>query len=321
MTDSGVTVQQAVAAIIGELGGIGKNQRNTDQGYNFRGIDDVLKQLHPLLGKHGVVIVPNVVEREYEERVSAKGSVGHCAHLHIGYRIYGPAGDSIEGSTWGEGLDYGDKATNKAMTAAYKYLLFQLFAVSDPTEDGDHESPGETARTAPATRTAPSAPRQQASGSGVPCPTDGCAGHLVQRATKTGKSPGSPYLVCDTGKNGCGLQPIWDATLEDYAARVGREIDGDIDPDEIPASLAASVPPVPKAPELSLSQQIAQLMGENTHAGVRAAFEAVPGASACLAMMPNGSWRIRGTELGALSDEAKRELVAKLSETAEIPFP
>jgi hypothetical protein len=146
------TVYEAIGAIIRELDGVGKNQRNKEQGYAFRGIDDVLKALHPLLGQHGVFIAPDVVERQYEERVSAKGTVGHCAHLHVRFRVYGPEGDSIQISTWGEGLDYGDKATNKAMTAAFKYALFELFAVSDPADDGDHESPepaGATVRRPP----------------------------------------------------------------------------------------------------------------------------------------------------------------------------
>jgi hypothetical protein len=141
------TVYEAIGAIIRELDGVGKNQRNKEQGYAFRGIDDVLKALHPLLGQHGVFIAPDVIERQYEERVSAKGTVGHCAHLHVRFRVYGPEGDSIQISTWGEGLDYGDKATNKAMTAAFKYALFELFAVSDPADDGDHESPEPTVAT------------------------------------------------------------------------------------------------------------------------------------------------------------------------------
>lgn len=146
MTDATPTVHQAIAAVTGKLKGIGKNRRNKEQGYNFRGIDDVLTALHPLLAEHGLVFVPNVVDREYEERVSSKGTVGHCAHLHVVYRIYGPAGDHVEGSTWGEGLDYGDKATNKAMTAAFKYLLFQVFAICDPDEDADATTPEQGSR-------------------------------------------------------------------------------------------------------------------------------------------------------------------------------
>ena len=134
------TIFQAISAIIGEMGGIGKNQRNKDQGYNFRGIDDVLKELHPLFAKHGVFFAPTVLEREYEERISKSGTVGHVTHLHVHYKVYGPSGDFVEISTWGEGLDYSDKATNKAMTAAFKYAMFELFAIADPDDDADHNT-------------------------------------------------------------------------------------------------------------------------------------------------------------------------------------
>lgn len=135
------TVHRAIGNIIHELEGIGKNQRNKDQGYAFRGVDDVLKALHPLLGKHGVFIVPNVIAREVEERQAKSGAVGRCTYLHVEFTVYGPAGDSLTLSTWGEGLDYGDKSTNKALTSAFKYALFELFAICDPIDDGDNESP------------------------------------------------------------------------------------------------------------------------------------------------------------------------------------
>lgn len=141
------TVHQAIGQIITKMEGIGKNQRNKEQGYNFRGIDDVLKVLHPLLGEHGVFFAPDVIEREVEERTSKSGTKGTCTYLHVRYTVFGPDGDSFELSTWGEGLDYGDKATNKAMTAAFKYALFEVFAVSDPEEDGDHHTPEETVAT------------------------------------------------------------------------------------------------------------------------------------------------------------------------------
>lgn len=139
MAEGDLTVHQAIAEIINELGGIGKTGHNKDQNYDFRGIDAVLINLHPLFAKYGVFMAPDVLERHYEERTSKSGNVGHCCHLHIRYTVYGPTGDSFAFSTWGEGLDYSDKATNKAMTAAFKYALFQLFAICDPAEDGDSE--------------------------------------------------------------------------------------------------------------------------------------------------------------------------------------
>ncbi len=141
MSDGDLKIHQAIGEIINEMGGIGKTGENKEQHYNFRGIDAILQELHPLFAKYGVFFAPEVIERKYEERVSSKGTVGHCAHLHVRYKVYGPTGDSITLSTWGEGMDYSDKATNKAMTAAFKYALFQLFAICDPAEDGDGESP------------------------------------------------------------------------------------------------------------------------------------------------------------------------------------
>ena len=137
MTDT-KTIFQAITSIMGEMEGIGKNQLNKDQGYKFRGIDDVLKVIHPLLAKHGVIFAPDVIERVYEERISKLGNIGHVTHLHVTYKVYGPFGDFLEVSTWGEGLDYSDKATNKSMTAAFKYALFQVFAIADPEDDSDH---------------------------------------------------------------------------------------------------------------------------------------------------------------------------------------
>jgi hypothetical protein len=43
--------------------------------------------------------------------------------------------------TFGEAMDSGDKATNKAMSAAYKYMAFQTFAI--PTE-GDNDADNHT---------------------------------------------------------------------------------------------------------------------------------------------------------------------------------
>lgn len=141
------TVHEAIAAVIAEMPAIGKDSYNAQQGFKFRGIDAVVSALKPLIAKHGIVIAPDVEERLYEQRPTRSGSVMHTVHLHVRYRVYGPDGEPIECSTWGEGTDSGDKATNKAMTGAYKYLLFQLFAIADSDEDGDANTPEDTAPT------------------------------------------------------------------------------------------------------------------------------------------------------------------------------
>lgn len=42
-------IYQAMAEILAEIPSIGKDNRNKDQGFQYRGIDDVYNALHPLL--------------------------------------------------------------------------------------------------------------------------------------------------------------------------------------------------------------------------------------------------------------------------------
>ena len=164
MTDSThPTVHEAIGRVIADLEGVKKEGINREQNYRFRSLDDVLKAVHPLLGKHGVFFCPKVIRREVQERVAKSGAKGQITYLEVLFRVYGPAGDSVELITWGEGLDWGDKSTNKAMTGAFKYALFQLFAVSDPEDDADRTTP-EAGSAAPAAmeRPAPRGARERA---------------------------------------------------------------------------------------------------------------------------------------------------------------
>lgn len=128
--------------VLEELPAIGKNRRNEQQNFMFRGIDDALNALNPVLANHGVFFVPEVVERIDDNRVTAKGGTMYVVHLHVRYRFFGPAGDFVEATAWGEGTDSGDKATSKAMTAAMKSVLFQSFAISvEEQYDPDASTP------------------------------------------------------------------------------------------------------------------------------------------------------------------------------------
>lgn len=146
-------IHVAMSRVLAQLPAIGKNQRNVQQGFNFRGVDDVLNALNPLLSEHGIVIVPHrVLGREAGTRQTARGGTMYEVSLHVRYRFYGPAGDFIEAEGWGEGTDSGDKATPKAMTGAYKYVLFQAFSISTEEAskiDADRYSPDESIPVAP----------------------------------------------------------------------------------------------------------------------------------------------------------------------------
>lgn len=141
------TIFERMVRILGELPAIGKDARNDQQKFMYRSHDAVLNALNPLLAKHGVFVVPNVLQREVDRRTTKSGTIMYEVNLHVRYTFYGAKGDSFTASAWGEGTDSGDKSTNKAMTMAFKNVLAQAFAVSTAdTIDTDGESHEETVR-------------------------------------------------------------------------------------------------------------------------------------------------------------------------------
>lgn len=127
-------VQKALSTI-----GITKDRKATGfgAGYNFRGIDDVYNTLSPLLAEHGLVIIPRCLERSVTERTTAKGGSMFYVVVKCEFDFVSAVdGTKHTACTYGESMDSGDKATNKAMSTAYKYACFQAFAI--PTE-GDND--------------------------------------------------------------------------------------------------------------------------------------------------------------------------------------
>jgi len=125
-------VYAAIASVTSRLAreGIPKSQRNGQDHYAFRGIDDVLNRLAPLLARHHLCILPRVIERTCEERQGANDTLLLSVCLKVAFDIVSAKDGSmhtIEG--FGEALDTGDKATAKAMSAAYKHLVLQAFCV------------------------------------------------------------------------------------------------------------------------------------------------------------------------------------------------
>jgi hypothetical protein len=150
---TGPHVYQAIAEVQGELAktGIAKNRKNTQgSGYMFRGIDDVYAALSPLLSAHKLVVIPRVLSREVIDRQSKSGGALFYVTVHAEFDFISAIdGTTHTAATFGEAMDSGDKATNKAMSAAYKYAAFMTFAI--PTE-GDNDADATTHEVAAAPR-------------------------------------------------------------------------------------------------------------------------------------------------------------------------
>lgn len=131
-------VYAAIAAVAGECStqGIGKRHINRDDGYDYRSIDDLYERLSPLLAKHRLCILPRVLKRIATERIDPQlGSMTDVTIRAAFDLVSAEDGSSHSVEAFGEALDPGDKATAKAMTAAYKSAMFQIFCI--PTGEGD----------------------------------------------------------------------------------------------------------------------------------------------------------------------------------------
>lgn len=126
-------IYEKITLIAQGIGAITKNKKNTSQNFMFRGIDDVYNAIQPLLAKHSVFTIPEVIEDRTEERQSKSGGTLIYRILKMKYTFFTTDGSSVCATVIGEGMDSGDKAANKAMAIAHKYALLQTFCV--PTED------------------------------------------------------------------------------------------------------------------------------------------------------------------------------------------
>lgn len=134
-----------IGKAMAEIGAIGKDKVNQQQGFKYRGIDQVYNSLYPIMAKYGLFITPEILDHKREERTSTKTYQGQTktstllySIITVRYTVYAPDGSYVHMTVIGEGMDSGDKATNKAMSIAMKYAMFQLFMI--PTEAVDPDS-------------------------------------------------------------------------------------------------------------------------------------------------------------------------------------
>jgi ERF superfamily len=141
-------VYTAIQSVMADLSkeGIAKDRRNSGQGYQFRGIDDVYNCLAPILSRNGLMMLPRILNRTSKTEPTKGGGQLNYVIVEAEFDLVA----SEDGSrhtirTFGEAMDMADKATNKAMSAAFKYAAMQAFCI--PTEgdndaDGSHPEPG-----------------------------------------------------------------------------------------------------------------------------------------------------------------------------------
>lgn len=155
----GKKIYAAMCRVMKRVEVVGKNRKNPQQGYSFRGIDDVVAHCQMVLAEEGVCMAPKVLTSERELMATKSGGSMVSVRLLVEHTFFADDGSSVIATTVGEAMDSGDKASNKAQSAALKYALTETFLIPTYEVDRDTEehSP-EVQRSPPAVPAPRSAP-------------------------------------------------------------------------------------------------------------------------------------------------------------------
>ena len=133
MAENTPLIYHKIIEVMADINAIGKDRRNQQQGFQFRGIDDVMNELHSSLAKCGVFVLPKVLEETRTTGKTSRGGDMFYTRLKINFGFYAEDGSHVDAVVIGEAMDTGDKASNKALSIGLKYAMLQVFCI--PTED------------------------------------------------------------------------------------------------------------------------------------------------------------------------------------------
>lgn len=138
MTDKPQTVQDAWADVMVAARALGKGNTANAGGtrFNFRGVDDVMNLVGPILRDSRVSVLPSTAQVVADREVTTKaGSIMRNVTVAVSYTVHGPDGSTMPGAALGEASDSGDKAVSKAMSVAFRTFLLQSLCL--PTDEPD----------------------------------------------------------------------------------------------------------------------------------------------------------------------------------------
>ena len=107
-------------------------------GYKFVSVNSMLDIARPKFAEHGIIFYGDVetIDRNYSN--TRNGNEQVTVYLHVRWFLSNGT-DEISFRTIGEAADTGDKATNKAYTAAQKQAVSKLLMMSGTDDDADRD--------------------------------------------------------------------------------------------------------------------------------------------------------------------------------------
>lgn len=134
-------IATAIAAIMSEIGVVGEGGENKFQNYKYMSYKDMFKKLTPLMGRHGLAVIPTEKSRSLFDNDAVISATYSFTIIHKAGEVwpFNPEWTGVSRARDSKGgLD--DKALNKCATAAQKYFLKALFQIpsGEDDEDPDH---------------------------------------------------------------------------------------------------------------------------------------------------------------------------------------
>lgn len=133
-------IHTLMARILADVGPVLKDQTNTHQNYNFRGIDQVVNKVNAAFKEHRVFLTSKIEHFALRDAMTTANKPTREATLRVVFRFHAPDGSFVETEVPGEALDTSDKTTPKAMSVALRIALLQmlLLPTTEPTTDHDY---------------------------------------------------------------------------------------------------------------------------------------------------------------------------------------
>ncbi|MCQ2485804.1 MAG: ERF family protein [Clostridia bacterium] len=218
MAETTPLIYKKIAEVMRDISAVSKDRKNQQQGFQFRGIDDVMNELHGSLAKCGVFVVPEVMEEYRTTGETRNGGTMFYTRLKINFGFYAEDGSHVNAVVIGEAMDTGDKASNKALSIGLKYALLQVFCI--PTEDEkDPDAESHEIKAKPAGKAAPLPPA-------VEVTKKAFKGEIVQKGGETTPEEKKEIggLLASTYKDGSRVFTTaearkYSAMRKDYTAR------------------------------------------------------------------------------------------------------
>ncbi len=139
---------EKIADIAAQVEPMPETGRNASMNFSFLEFAALIDWARPRFSEAGIITYPVEMEadRELRDRINREGQVygqSVAVYIRVVWEVTHPGGESLRVVTWGEAQDTGDKAYNKAQTAAHKRLLLHLLGFTAEDNDASHPEPSQ----------------------------------------------------------------------------------------------------------------------------------------------------------------------------------